>query len=56
MRTAAYGLSEAVPQGYIHQTSHKWQAEHIDIDRQAQDRFEKLIEGMKQAQDIKRNA
>lgn len=43
------------PQGYIHQSSHKWQAEHLDIDRQAQERFEKLIEGMKQAQG-KRNA
>ena len=53
MGTAASGLSEAVPQGYIHQSSHKRQAEHFaDIDRQAQERFERLIEGMKQAQDI----
>ena len=25
--TAASGLSETVPQGYIHQSSHKWQTE-----------------------------
>ena len=29
MGTAASGLSEAVPQGYIHQSSHKRQAEHL---------------------------
>ena len=29
MGTAASGLSEAVPQGYIHQSSHKWQVEHL---------------------------
>ena len=29
METAASGLSEAVPQGYIHQSSHKRQAEHL---------------------------
>ena len=29
MGTAASGLSEAVPQGYIHQSSHKRQAEYI---------------------------
>ena len=29
MRTAASGLSEAVPQGYIHQSSHKRQAEYV---------------------------
>ena len=29
MGTVASGLSEAVPQGYIHQSSHKWQAEYI---------------------------
>ena len=27
MGTAASGLSETVPQGYIHQSSHKWQTE-----------------------------
>ena len=26
---AASGLSEAVPQGYIHQSSHKWQAQRL---------------------------
>ncbi len=29
MGTAASGLSEAVPQGYIHQCSHKRQAERL---------------------------
>ena len=43
MGTAASGLSEEVPKGYIHQSSHK---------RQAQERFKRLIEGMKQEQGI----
>lgn len=48
------GLSEAVPKGYIHQSSHKQQNQRLscDIDRQAQERFERLIEDMKQAQGI----
>ena len=29
MGTAASGLSEAVPQGYIHQSSHKRQTQHL---------------------------
>ena len=51
---AVSGLSKAVPQGYIHQSSHKRQtnAYLADIDRQAQKRSHRLIEGMKQAQGI----
>ena len=50
---AASGLSEAVQKGYIHQSSHKRQAQRLSCrHRQAQERFERLIEGMKQSQDI----
>ena len=53
MGTAALRLSEAIPQGYIHQSSHKRQAQCLSCRcRQAQERFERLIEGMKQAQGI----
>ena len=39
IRTAALGLSAGVPQNYIHQSSHKRQAQCLpsDIDRQAQE-------------------
>ena len=50
---AASGLSKAVPQSYIHQSSYKRQAQRLSCRcRQAQERFERLIEGMKQAQGI----
>ena len=53
MGTAASGLSEAVPQGYIHDSSHKQLNAYLaNIDRQAQERSHRLIEGMKQAQGI----
>ena len=41
------GLSAGVPQNYIHQSSHKRRlnAYLADINRQAQERFERLIEG-----------
>ena len=53
MGTAASGLSEAVPQGYINLlTSGKLNTYLADIDRQAQERFKRLIEDMKQAQSI----
>ncbi len=52
-QTTALGLSEAAPQGYIHQSSHKRQAQRLPCRcRQAQERFERLIEDMKQAQGI----
>ncbi len=49
---ATFGLSEAVPQGiYINLlTSGKRNTYLADIDRQAQERFERLIEDMKQTQ------
>ena len=31
MGTAASGLSEAIPQGYIHQSSHKRQAQRLSF-------------------------
>lgn len=37
-------------------TSGRLNAYLADIDKQAQERFERLIEGMKQAQGIKRNS
>ena len=51
---AALAVSERIPQGYIHESSHKRQAERYlaDTDRQAQERFETLTEQMKQAQGI----
>lgn len=54
MGTAAFGISEATPQGYIHQFSHKWQAKSYlaNINKQAWERSERLIEDMKQAQGI----
>ena len=54
MGTAASGLFEAIPQGYIHQSSHKWQTEPylVNINEQAQERFERLIGDMKQAHGI----
>ena len=43
---------QAVGEGYIHQSSYKWQAECVlaDMDEQVQEHFERLIEGMKQVQ------
>jgi hypothetical protein len=54
MWTAASGLSEAVPQvTYINLlTSGRLNTYLADIDKQAQEHFERLIEGMKQAQGI----
>ena len=53
MGTAAFGLSEAVPQGYINLlTSGRLNTYLADIDKQAQELFERLIEGMKQTQGI----
>ena len=53
MGTAASGLSEAVPQGYINLlTSGRLNTYLADIDKQAQELFERLIEGMKQTQGI----
>ncbi len=55
MGTAASGLSEAVPQRLhtpIFSQAAGSNAYLADIDRQAQERFERLIEGMKQAQGI----
>ncbi len=52
-QTTALGLSEAAPQGYIHQSSHKRQAQRLPCRCiQAQERLERLIEDMKQAQGI----
>ena len=52
MGTAASGLSEAVSQSYIHNllTSGKRNAYLAHIDRPAQERFERFIEDMEQAQ------
>ena len=52
--TAAFGLSEASLQSTYTNllTSGRLNAYLADIDRQAQERFERLIEGMKQAQGI----
>ena len=53
MGTAASGLSEAVPQSYIHQSSHKRQTERLSCrHRQTQERSHRLIEDMKQSQGI----
>ena len=55
MGTATSALSEAVSQGYIHESSYMRQAEYLpcpDIDKQARERFERFIEDMKRAQGI----
>ena len=55
IRTAALGLSAGVPQKFTYTnllTSGRLNAYLADIDRQAQEHFERLIEGMKQAQGI----
>ena len=54
MGTAASGLSEAILQSYIPNllTSGKLNAYLISIDRKAKERFERLIEDMKQTQGI----
>ena len=53
MGTAASGLSEAVPQSYIYQSSNKRQTERLSCrHRQTQERSHRLIEDMKQSQGI----
>ena len=54
MGTAASGLSEAVPKDYIYQSSNERQTQYLPCRHRqaAQERFERLIEGMKQAQGI----
>lgn len=54
MGRATLTLSQGVPQRYIYQSAYKRQAERLlaEIDKQAQEHFERLVEGMKQAQGI----
>lgn len=54
MGAAALAVSERIPQSRLHNPAHKRQADAYlaDIDRQAQERMERLTEQMKQAQGI----
>ena len=52
--TATLAVSERIPQRYLHNATFKRQTERYlaDIDRQAQERMERLTAQMKQAQGI----
>ena len=51
---AAFAVSERIPQKYIHNATYKRQADTYlaDIDKQAQERMERLTEQMKRAQGV----
>ena len=53
--TAALAVSERIPPSHLHNLVHKRQTEHFylaDIDKQAQERTERLTEQMKRVQGI----
>ena len=57
METATFAVSEKISQKYIYNATYKRQAERLpDMDKQAQERMERLIEQMKQVQVITETA